>query len=275
MEPTQTPTPNINTIPESPVITPKPSGKIWKIITVIIATGLVTFSLLAWYGFYLEKNDNSKKTNMENLKIQMNVGNDYFIGTTEEQNKNIDALVSDNSKVDSVYLYVAANTAYALERPKDAMFLLYAAQLRKSFDYTRFGLGEADGNNIETYLGYLNQGAGQDINPLAIQHPELFSVAVRMIEKWNVVPANDANYSEDEYGKVQVEEGKWQDIADAKKKSFLEEFAYKQEKVLTNPKGLEASRFIVDYNSGKIPQGSENDAKYGEYMKVYAELSGK
>ena len=42
-----------------------------------------------------------------------------------------------------------------------------------------------DGNNIETYLGYLNQGAGQDINPISIKNPELFSDFIRMIESWN------------------------------------------------------------------------------------------
>lgn len=279
---TQSSVPQIPTSPMSPP-SPEPShkGKIWKIAGIVLISAVVVFSLLVWYGFYLEKQDqnlsnNSQNNNMstltaekiKNLKVASNVGNDYFIGSLEEQNGIVDMFVKDNSVSDSTYLYFAANTAQLLNRPKDAMFLFFAAQLRKSFDYQRFALGEADGNNIQTYLGYLNQVAGQSINPLAIQNPKLFSEAIRIIEGWNIVPVDDAYYPKENYGEAKLAKDQWQVVAKEKKDSFLNEFAYKQEKLFNDPKTLEALRFVQDYNFGKIPHSSENDQKYQEYLKV-------
>lgn len=205
---------------------------------------------------------------IENFKVASNVGNDYFIGTTEEQNKIVDLFIIDNSASDSMYLYIATNTAQLLNRPKDAMFLFYAAQLRKSFDYKRFELGEADGNNIQTYLGYLNFGASQIINPLAIQNPKPFSEAIRMIEVWDTIPANNAYYPLEVYGEAKVPKDQWKSIADEDKESFLNEFAYTQEKMLNDPKVLETLRFIQDYNFGRISDTPENEQKYQEYLEI-------
>lgn len=279
---TQPTTPQVPISPTPPLSPePKPKGKIWKIIGIILISVVVIFSLLVWYGSRLENQDqnlsnNSQNNNMntliaekiKSLKVASNVGNDYFIGSSEDQNGIVDMFVKDNSASDSTYLYFAANTAQLLNRPKDAMFLFFAAQLRKSFDYQRFELGEADGNNIQTYLGYLNEGAGQGINPLAIQNPELFSEAIRMIEGWSIVPADDAYYPKKNYGEAKLAKDQWQVSAQNKKESFLNEFAYKQEKLFKDPKGLEAMRFVQDYNFGKIPHNSVNDQKYQEYLKV-------
>ena len=260
---------------------PKHKGKIWKIVGIILISIVVIFSLLVWYGSRLEKQDQNLSNNSQNnnmgaltaekistLKVALNVGNDYFIGSQEEQNGIVDMFVKDNSASDSSYLYFAANTAQLLNRPKDAMFLFFAAQLRKNFDYQRFELGEADGNNVQTYLGYLNQGAGHGINPLAIQNPKLFSEAIRMIEGWNVVPADDADYPKENYGEAKLAKDQWQAMAQTEKESFLNEFAYKREKLFNDPKGLEAIRFVQDYNFDIIPHNSVNDQKYQEYLKV-------
>lgn len=251
-----------------------------KIIGLFFAGLFVLFALFASYGFYLEKQDGDLTTNFENnmdtlkaekmsgLKVATNVGNDHFVGTPEEQNETVDMFVEDNSLSelsDLMYLYLAANTAHLLNRPKEAMFLFYAAQLRKSFEYEIFAFGAGNGSDIQTYLAYLNQGAGQDINPLAVQNPEIFSEAIRMIEKWSVAPAEGA-YAE--YGKPQIAKSEWQTIGDKKKNSFLNEFAYKQEKILGNPETLAASRFMLDYNFGKIPRNPENEQKYEEYSKM-------
>jgi hypothetical protein len=262
--------------------------RVWKIIGIVLLSVVVVFSLLAWWGFRLEKQDqnllnNSQNDNMSTLtsekitilKVASNVGNDYFIGSPEEQNGIVDMFVKDNSASDSTYLYCAANTAKLLNRSKDAMFLFFAAQLRKSFDYQRFGLGEADGNNIQTYLGYLNEGAGQGINPLAIQNPKLFSEAIRMIEGWSIVPSDDAYYPKEDYGEAKLAKDQWQAAAQAKKESFLNEFAYKQEKLFNDPKGLEAMRFVQDYNFGKIAHNTENDKKYQEYLVIFKKALGQ
>lgn len=267
----------ISSIPSSH----KHKGNIWKIISLIFIGVVVVFSIVVWYGYQSEMQDqdllnNSQNNNMDTLtvekmvtlKVASNVGNDYFIGSSDEQNKIVDMFIKDNSMSDSTYLYFAANTAQLLNRPKDAMFLFFAAQLRKSFDYQRFDLGEPNGNNIQTYLGYLNMGAGQGINPLAIQNPELFSEAIRMIEGWNVVPSDGAYYPKENYGEPKLGKDQWESVAQTRKESFLNEFAYKQEKLLNDPKGLEAIRFLQDYNFGKLPHNSVNDQKYQEYLKV-------
>ena len=257
----------------------KPRSKIWKIVSIILIAAIAIFALLAWYGFYLENNNikNNISNNMDtlttekikNLPVEINVGQDNFTGSVEERNKIVDMFVNDNSASDSVHLYIAANTAQLLDRPKDAMFLFFAAQLRKSLDYKRFDLGEADGNNIQTYLTYLNEGAGLVINPLAIQNPELFSEAIRMIEAWNVVPADDALYPKEEYGEVKIVKDQWSSSAKQNKDSFLKDFAYKQESTLRDPKMLEALRFLQDYNFGKIPHNPENDKKYTASMEIF------
>ena len=276
MENTQTPAEPTQIVSTSAT---KPRSKIWKIVSIILIAAIAIFALLAWYGFYLENNNikNNISNNMDtlttekikNLPVEINVGQDNFTGSVEERNKIVDMFVNDNSASDSVHLYIAANTAQLLDRPKDAMFLFFAAQLRKSLDYKRFDLGEADGNNIQTYLTYLNEGAGLVINPLAIQNPELFSEAIRMIEAWNVVPADDALYPKEEYGEVKIVKDQWSSSAKQNKDSFLKDFAYKQESTLRDPKMLEALRFLQDYNFGKIPHNPENDKKYTASMEIF------
>lgn len=205
---------------------------------------------------------------IKSFKIVTNVGNDYFIGTPEEQNEVVDMFLADNSMSDSMYMFLAANTAHLLNRPKEAMFLFFTAQLRKRFDYERFELGEANGNNVQTYLQYLNFGAGQDINPLAIQNPKFFSEAIRMIEAWDVVPSSEAYYLKEDYGEIKLTKEQCQKLAKDIKDSFLSEFAYKQEKLFNDPKMLEMLRFVQDYNFGKIQHDLENNKKYQEYLKV-------
>lgn len=203
-----------------------------------------------------------------NYDVASNIGYDQFVGSTDELNEIIDLFMEDNSASDSMHLFFAANTAYKLNRPRDAMFLLYAAQLRKHLDYKRFELGDADGNNVETYLGYLNFGASEIINPLGMQHPALFSEAIRMIEQWEIVPGDDAYYPVEDYGEPKVSKSHWPIIANEGKQSFLSEFAYKMEKMIRNPQVLEAARFIQDYNFGKIPATPENDLKFKEYSEL-------
>ncbi len=212
---------------------------------------------------------------IKSLQVALNVGNDYFIGSPEEQNEIVDMFIKDNSMSDSMYLYFAANTAQLLGRTKDSMFLFFAAQLRKSFDYKRFELGEADGNNIQTYLGYLNDGAGQNINPLAIQNPKLFSEAIRMIEEWDIEPDENAYYVKENYGEVKISKDDIKLAEKESKDSFLNEFAYKQEKLFNNHEGLEAIRFVQDYNFGKVPYDDASEKKYQESLKVVNTIMGQ
>ena len=95
---------------------------------------------------------------IESLRATINdPAGDYFIASREDQKNIVSAFVEDNSKSDPTCLYLAANTAYRNGEIKEAAFLFYAAQIRKRFDYKRYGLGKANGDNIQTYWGFLNQ----------------------------------------------------------------------------------------------------------------------
>ena len=206
---------------------------------------------------------------IKHLKASSNdPAGDYFIGSPEEQKHIVRAFVADNSKSDPTYLYIAANTAYRIGQVKEAGFLFYAAQIRKAFDYKRYGLGEADGNNIQTYWGFLNATTGVAVNPAILRKPQEFSEVVDMIGKWQVVPVDDALYPKEYYGSYAVSRDQWPALAAALKQEFMDKFGNKYKKVLSDSKNVEAFNFVQDYNFGKIPHNPENDRKYQEYLKV-------
>lgn len=194
------------------------------------------------YGYYRYKNVTesttvpaiSSKSQTQNLltaeKIKSlkttsnNQSGDYFIGSPEEQKTIVAAFVADNSKSDSTYLYIAANTAYRIGDIKDAGFLFYAAQLRKQFDIKRYGLGKSNGNNIQTYWGFLNETTGQLVNSAVVKNFEIFAEAVDMINRWQVIPSDDAFYPADEYGKYVLSRPTWEATAEAIKQDFKVEF---------------------------------------------------
>src|SRR5258708_12911 len=104
---------------------------------------------------------NLTANSIQSLKTSSNdPSGDYFIGSPDEQKKIVSAFVADNSRSDPTYLYIAADTAYRIGDIKDAGFLFYAAQIRKHFDTKRYALGDANGNNVQTYWGFLNETVG-------------------------------------------------------------------------------------------------------------------
>jgi hypothetical protein len=257
----------------------------------IILIPLLIITMILPIVFYINKTDNNSLNNLQekdtmkkgtieeklsNTKVAVRIGNDHFTGTEEEQNKIVDMFISDNSKSDSVDLYRAANTANLLNRTKDAMFLFYAAQLRKAFDYKRFGLDERDMemeyvSTIE-YLEYLNYESGVDINPLVIQNPKQFSEVIRILETWNIIPSDDSYKYRDDYV---IKKESWEKTAKEIKDSFLNEFAYKQEKLLSDTQTLEMMRFIQDYNFGNIPNTEENGEKSIKYLEIINSLQNQ
>lgn len=278
--------PSAPQVPVSPIQSlspePKHKGKIWKISGLILISIAIIFSLLAWYGFHLEKQDQNLSNNPQNnnmntltaekiisLKTSSNdPGGDYFIGSPEELKNIASAFVADNSKSDPTYLYIAANTAYRIGEIKEAGFLFYAAQIRKGFDYKRYGLGEADGNNIQTYWGFLNETTGASVNPSILRKPQEFSEVIDMIAKWQVIPADDALYPKENYGSYAVPKDQWSTLADQVKQGFMDNFGNKYKKLLSDPKNVEAFNFVQDYNFGKIPHNPENDQKYKQYLET-------
>ncbi len=258
----------------------------WKIVGITLTSIVVIFSLLVWYGSRLEKQDqnllhNSQNNDMsaltaekiQSLKASANdPGGDYFIGTPEELKGIVSAFVTDSSHSDPTYLYIAANTAYRVGEIKEAGFLFYAAQIRKRFDYKRYGLGEADGNNIQTYWEFLNETTGASVNPSILRKPQEFSEVMDMIERWEVIPADDALYpkllSDQNYdGSSAVPKAQWPALAAEIKQGFMD-FGNKYKTSLSDPKNVEAFNFVQDYNFGKIPHNSENDQKYTQYLET-------
>jgi hypothetical protein len=180
----------------------------------------------------------------------------------------VDGFVADNSKADSVALFVAANTAIKIGEVKDAGFLFYAAQTRKRFDSKRYGLGDAKRREIQAYWDFLEQPIGQDVNPAITRRPQDFSDVVDRIAKWQVVPADDALYDMKLYGALVLPKDQWQVAGETEKKNFLDNFGNKQKTFLSNPQNVEALIFVQDYNFGKIPHTPENSQKYEKYLET-------
>jgi len=138
---------------------------------------------------------------IESLRATANdPGGDYFIASANSKRRLSSAFVEDNSKSDPTSLYLAANTAYRIGELKEAAFSFTAAQIRKAFDYKRYGLGKANGDNIQTYWGFLNQALVSPLNTAISRSPREFSEVVDMLGKWQVVPADDALYVKTMYG---------------------------------------------------------------------------
>ncbi len=192
-------------------------------------------------------------------------GGDYFIASHEDQKNIVSAFVEDNSNSDPTSLYLAANTAYRIGELKEAAFLFYAAQIRKAFDYKRYGLGKANGDNIQTYWGFLNQALGESLNTAISRSPREFSEVVDMLGKWQVVPADDALYVKTMYGAYVLPKSQWQATADSIKKDFMDNYGYKWKQFLSNPENAEALFFVQDYNFNKIPHTPENTLKFQKY----------
>ncbi len=277
--------------PASPAPQSHPSGakKVFKIVGIVFGILALLFILFLGWGFYLLKHEKTQSTSVtqnnsitdmpslipltadkiKSLKATSNnPAGDYFVGSPEEQKQIVAAFVADNSKSDSTYLYIAANTAFQVGDIKNAGFLFFAAQIRKSFDYKRYGLGDADGNNIQTYLDFLNQTVGDSVNSAIMRQPQEFSQAIDMLDQWQVVPADDALYDQKDYGSPVISENQWPAVADQVKKDFMDNFGRKMQTFLNDPKNAEAMIFVQDYNFGKIPHTPDNDQKYQQYKAI-------
>src|SRR6266403_4292308 len=203
---------------------------------------------------------------IESLRATVNdPAGDYFIASREQQKNIVSAFVEDNSKSDPTSLYLAANTAYRICEIKEAAFLFYAAQIRKHFDYKRYGLGKANGDNIQTYWGFLNQTLVESVPSAITRKPQEFSEVIDMLDKWQVVPADDALYIKTMYGAYVLPKNQWQAAGDSIKNDFMNNYGYKFNKFLSNSENAEAFVFVQDYNFNKIPHTSENDLKFQKY----------
>ncbi len=83
-----------------------------------------------------------------------------------------------------------------------------------------------------------------------------------MLDKWQVVPADDALYIKTMYGAYVLPKNQWQAAGDSIKKDFMDNYGYKHKRFLSNPENAEALAFVHDYNFNQIPHTRENDLKF-------------
>lgn len=211
----------------------------------------------------------AKAPNIQKLKTSSNdPGGDYFLGSEAQLKPIIQSLLQDNSKLDAVYLYIAANTAFRLNMLPESGFLFYAAQIRKAFETKRFNLSSPDGNNVGTYLAFLNDTIGHKVNPTLMASPRDFSAAIDRLEPWDPVPAKDANYPKKDYGAYAVPEKDWPALASSIKEDFMANFGRKMKNFFKDPKNAEAFRTVQDFNFKKTPDTPENRKKYEAAMEI-------
>lgn len=206
---------------------------------------------------------------IQNLKSSSNdPQGDYFLGSETELKPAIQSAVQDSSKLNPIELYLAANTAFRLNMLSDAGFLFYAAQIRKAFDTKRFNLAPANGNNVITYLAFLNQTIGQNINPALMSSPSDFGKAIDKISAWNPAPESNANYPKKEFGIAVIPAKDWQTLGNSLKQDFLSSFGLKMKNFLADPKNAAAFKTVQDYNFGKLPHNPENQKKYEQALQI-------
>jgi TonB family protein len=188
---------------------------------------------------------------VERLKALPASGNDpagdAFTGTPQARNALLDAMAADSSLVGPMQLLLASNTALRLERVEDAGFFLYAAQIRAAFDFERYDAPRnADGSNAATYLGFLNQTIGEQVNPAIMRDRARFAAAIARIERWDPTPAAGAYHPEFAGASLKLPQARWAASAAAIKEQFLTGFGRRTRTLLNDPEYYEAFAIVQD-----------------------------
>jgi hypothetical protein len=189
---------------------------------------------------------------------------DSFIGQPQELRALVDAFVSDNSLVSPTLLFMASNTAIRQGQVEQAAFLLYAAQVRRAFDFDRYNISSRpDGNNIATYLGFLSQMTGMSVNPAIMREPARFAAVIARMEAWEVAPSPDAFYPEfeDEAKGFKLPRERWAAAGREIKEDFLKTFGRPMAKLLADPAFAAGIRLVQDVNAGKVEMNAKTRAQ--------------
>jgi hypothetical protein len=192
---------------------------------------------------------------------------DSFIGQPQELRALVDAFVADNSLVSPTLLFMASNTAIRQGQVEQAAFLLYAAQVRRAFDFDRYNISSRpDGDNLVTYLGFLSQLTGMIVNPAIMREPAKFAAVISRLEAWEVAPSPDAFYPEfeDEAKGFKLPRERWAAAGREIKEDFLKTFGRPMAKLLADPAFAAGMRLVQDINAGKV----ESNAKTRAQMKA-------
>jgi hypothetical protein len=188
---------------------------------------------------------------------------DSFIGQSQELRALVDAFVADNALVSPTLLFMASNTAIRQGQVEQAGFLLYAAQVRRAFDFDRYNISSRpDGNNLVTYLGFLSQLTGMSVNPAIMREPAKFAAVIARLEAWEVAPSPNAFYPEfeDEAKGFKLPREQWAAAGREIKEDFLKTFGRPMAKLLADPAFAEGMRLVQDITAGKIEMNAKTRA---------------
>jgi TonB family protein len=190
---------------------------------------------------------------------------DAFTGTPQALGALLDAMAADSSLVGPMQLLLASNTALRLERVEDAGFFLYAAQIRAAFDFERYDASsKADGNNAATYLGFLNQTIGEQVNPAIMRDRARFGAAIARIERWDPVPPANAYRPEFTDARLKLPQARWAASATAIKERFLTDFGRRTRTLLNDPEYFEAFMAVQGAMIGGRAPSKEARARAAE-----------
>jgi TonB family protein len=190
------------------------------VVRIVIAASLAAAPALA-------QTSGVTAARLAGLKATVNdPAGDAFVDTPAALDALLDALAADTSRLGPMQLFLASNTALRRGRVEDAGFFFFAAQIRAAFDFDRFDVSpRADGNNAATYLGFLRQTVGSQVNPAVMKERRAFAAVVARLERWDPVPAADAYYPEFEKARLKLPQARWAETAASLKTQFLTTFA--------------------------------------------------
>ncbi len=200
-----------------------------------------------------------------------NPAGDAFTGSREHQTTVVNAIVADASLVSPMLLFFAAQTAYSLNRLEDAALLFYGAQLRASFDFSRFDIPNTpDTGHTARYLSFLRKTIGANVNSAIMLQPKRFAAAIERLERWNVVPSPQAFYPEFANANgFKTPAEKWPSMAATLKGRFMLEFGRKQARLLQDAQYFEAFKIVQAMNLGQV---TDTPANRDRFQKANEEM---
>jgi hypothetical protein len=129
---------------------------------------------------------------VQDLVFEVNEPFAPFAGTVEQQLQRLNWVLRHSDAVSPMYLYVAAATAYRHQRLEDAGFLFYAAQVRRKWELLQFPPKGTGGDSPAIFFAFLNQNAGQILNPAVMSEPVVFRRTFDRLMRWR--PRTPAGY---------------------------------------------------------------------------------
>ncbi len=196
---------------------------------------------------------------------------DAFTGTPAHLTTVVNAITADTSLVSPMLLFFASQTAFSLNRLEDAAFLFYAAQLRASFDFSRYYIpGTPETGDTARYLSFLRKTIGHNVNSAIMVQPKQFATVMDRLERWTVVPSPQAFYPEFANAKgFKTPAAKWPSMAATIKGRFMLEFGRKQARLLQDAQYFEAFKIVQGMNLGRIP---DTPADRDRFQKANEEM---